>query len=249
MKLFWALFILLVLSVGILFYVGQENKKLPADLAHTTESQNYVESVTAVSSSSLKGETPVEFRLRILSEPDGAEIFLDAQRAGVAPLEVTISEQSQKLKLSVEGYDDYERQVPAAKDAEGDLVWKIQLKKINSKKEQIEKAKFVFKKQNLKGWLLQLKALSLSEFKPELLKNYQNLSEVKTCKVRIKNEEWVRVLVGPYAQKKTALKVLESLKTEWPETFLTQNQICLGDHGASSQSLNKKSIVGKKNKK
>lgn len=245
MKLFWALAILLALSVGILTFVEKEKEKVPADIAKQNEEQNYVESVAISSSSasSVQAAQGAEFKLRILSEPESAELFLDGQKVGVTPYELSIAQQSQKLKLSAEGFDDYERQVPAAKDAEGDLVWKIQLKKTTSKSVANSEASrngFHFEKKRLKGWLLQLKALSLKDFGPTTPQEFVNLSDVKFCKVKIKGEEWVRILVGPYVQKNEAQKVLGSIHIDWPQAFLTRDQECLGQAGNMKAQRKKK---------
>ena len=267
MKRIWALSFLMILSVGLLYFVSQEKKKISSDKIP----QNYVASIpsSAPALSSISSSIPTQdFKLRVLSEPEGADVFIDSQRQGSTPYEFTIGAESQKLKLIADGYDDYERQVPAAKDAEGDLVWKIQLKRLQktmssssqSKAEAVkimksenpekkfkkqlehslnsEAAKFSFTKKVLKGWLLQLKAYPLSQFTKSEVELFTRkdfllgkFGKPQFCRVEVKGDVWVRVLIGPYSLKDIAQKNLLKIKDSYPDAFLNKNQNCIA--GAS----------------
>ncbi len=219
------LIFILALGVGLFFYIQKERKNLALEKEKANVIENYAVSGSKSSTSSIApAETtvPGAFRLKILSEPEGASVFVDEQKVGVAPYDLVIPVESKKLRLEAEGYDSFARQIPASKDAEGDLVWKIQLKK-NIVREVVPEK--VFFRGSLASFLIQLKAIDFEDFKSDSVKAFED-QNVKFCKVQIKDKIWVRVLKGPYPTKEKALKWLKSVKADYPEAFIATKQKC-----------------------
>ncbi len=219
--------LLLALSLWALVYVSalKEKKRLDAEKVTVVESQaaSSLTSYEAVSSQSSSSSASSDFRLRVLTEPEGAEVYLDADKIGQAPVEVVVPQESRKMRLTLEGYEDYERQVPAARDSEGDLVWKIQLRKSNA----LPALPFKFYSREISPFSIQIKAIPLSEFS-ETEKKYEGLSP-KFCRVKIKDSIWVRVLAGPYENKKKAQEALAQLQLQYAEAFVGTKHKCLKD--------------------
>jgi hypothetical protein len=219
------LLFVLGLGVGLFFYVQKERKNLDLEKEKADVVENYSVSGSKSSSSSI---TPMDnpslgaFHLKILSEPEGAIVFVEDQKMGTAPYDLQIPIESKKLRLEIEGYDSFTRQIPASKDAEGDLVWKIQLKKKIVREVIPEKT---FYKGTLASFLIQLKAVVFEDFKSDTVKSFED-QNVKFCKVQIKDKIWVRVLKGPYPSKEKALKWLKSAKNDYPEAFIATKQKC-----------------------
>lgn len=216
--------ILVALSLWALVYVSsvKEKKRIEAEKITVIESQAASSLAKADSSSSQSSVASVpDYRLRVLTEPEGAEIFMDAASVGKTPLEIVVPVESKKMRLSLEGYDDYERQVPAARDSEGDLVWKIQLRKSGSE------LPLSFYSKDIAPFSVQIKAVPLAEFK-EYQKDYEGL-QPKFCRVKIKEAIWVRVLTGPYSNKKKANDALAEIKTKYVDAFLSSKHKCLKD--------------------
>jgi hypothetical protein len=221
-----AIFIfVLALGVALFFYIQKERKNLALEKEKTNVVENYSISGSKSSASSitsLETSSSSDFHLKILSEPEGASVFIDEEKVGVAPFDFVIPAESKKLRLEAEGHEPFNRQIPASKDAEGDLVWKIQLKKIIVVEKVPEKTFF---KGTLTSFLIQLKAISLEDLKVETVKAFEN-ENVKFCKVQIKDKIWVRILKGPYPTKEKAMKWLKSVKSDHPEAFITTKQKC-----------------------
>ena len=228
--------LLIAASIWTLVYVAQKKEQIrkeeskPTVVESQTSSSQSASSLASLSqSSSLKSNAP-DYRLRILSEPDGASVYLDNDNIGKAPFEMPIPSESRKIKLSMEGYEDYERQVPAAKDSEGDLVWKIQLKKIQAKKN------ILYYSKEISPFSVQIKAVPLSEF----VSKYESVGEVyeklsihgqkaKFCRVEIDQKVWVRVVLGPFATKAKAQVALKAIKEKHSDAFLSTKQKCLAE--------------------
>lgn len=216
---------ILAFGVGLFFYIQKERKKSALEKEKENVVENYSVSGSKSSSSSLSPlESPPssDFHLKILSEPEGAIVFIDDQKMGIAPFDVVIPAESKKLRLEIEGYEPFNRQIPASKDAEGDLVWKIQLKKKIIQEVVSEK---IFFKGTLSSFLIQMKAIALEDFKMATVKMFEK-ENVKFCKVQVKDKIWVRVLKGPYPTKEKALKWLKSVKDDYPEAFIATKQKC-----------------------
>jgi hypothetical protein len=219
--------LLLALSLWALVYVSalKEKKRIDAEKVTVVESQaaSSLASFEAVSSQNSSVSSAADFRLRVLTEPEGAEVFLDADKIGQAPIEVVVPQESRKMRLSLEGYEDYERQVPAARDSEGDLVWKIQLRKSNALPASPPK----FYTREIAPFSIQIKAIPLSEFS-ESEASYEGLKP-KFCRVRIKDAIWVRVIAGPYSSKKKAQDALAQVQLQYSEAFVGTKHKCLKD--------------------
>lgn len=216
---------ILAFGVGLFFYIQKERKKSAVEQERDNVIENYSVSGSKSSASSLSPmESPSsgDFHLKILSEPEGADVFVDDQKMGVAPFDVVIPSESKKLRLEIEGHEPFTRQIPASKDAEGDLVWKIQLKKKIVQEVVSEK---IFYKGTLSSFLIQMKAVAFEDFKMATVKIFEE-QNVKFCKVQIKDKIWVRVLKGPYPTKEKALKWLKSVKSDYPEAFIATKQKC-----------------------
>jgi len=216
--------ILVALSLWALVYVNsiKEKKRIEAEKITVIESQAASSlSQSEMSSSQSSVASLSDFRLRVLTEPEGAEIFMDADSVGKTPLEVVVPAESKKMRLVLEGYEDYERQVPASRDSEGDLVWKIQLRKSGSQ------MPLSFYSKSISPFSVQIKAVPLAEFS-EYQKDYEGL-QPKFCRVKIKDAVWVRVLTGPYSNKKKANEALAEIKTKYVDAFLSAKHKCLKD--------------------
>lgn len=214
--------VLVALSLWILVYVSSEKEKQQKEDSKVTvvESQA-ASSLSGMDTSPASSASSVDFRLKVLSEPAGADVFVDSEKIGQAPVELPIPSQSKKLKLSLEGFDDYERQIPALKDSEGDLVWKIQLKKAPPK----EVVNYYTKE--ISPFSVQIKAVPLNDFSD----SEKSFAEIKAkfCRVSINNSTWVRVVTGPYSNKKKANDALKQIKKKYADAFLSTKQKCLND--------------------
>jgi hypothetical protein len=219
------LIFILASGVALFFYIQKERKKLALEKEKANVVENYSLSgskSSASSTTSLEASASSSFHLKILSEPEGARVFVEEESVGETPFDFVIPAESKKLRLEVEGYESFTRQIPASKDAEGDLVWKIQLKKKPISELIPEK---IFFKGTLASFLIQMKAIAFEDLKIETVKAFED-ENVKFCKVQIKDKIWVRVLKGPYPTKEKALKWLKSVKNEHPEAFITTKQKC-----------------------
>ncbi|MEZ4815216.1 MAG: PEGA domain-containing protein [Bdellovibrionota bacterium] len=170
---------------------------------------------------SSSSSSSADYRLRVLSEPVGAAVFVNNEKLGQTPVEVPVPVETQKMRLTMEGYESYERQIPAAKDSEGDLVWKIQLKK-ETPKEKVE-----FYSREISPFSVQVKSVLLVDFSA----NKEDFPDInpKFCRVNIQGNNWVRVLLGPYSTKKKAQSQLVKIKKKYPDAFLSTKQDCLSD--------------------
>ena len=220
------MFLVVALGAGLLFYVRDQRKKL-------SEKANpeIIESIAIPDSSSASEATAsaVAYKLRVLSVPAEAVVLMDGAEVGKTPFDMTVPRESKQMSLVLDGFENYSRQVPALKDAEGDLVWKIQLKKVSA-----NRFKNLLFQGELKPFNVQLKAVPFAEFGQKLLEEMEGRfakrrlqQKLKYCAVRIDGKVWVRVLLGGYPNKKTALSVLKSIKSTSPQAFVTQKQICL----------------------
>lgn len=221
-----AIFIfILAFGTALFFYVQKERKKLALEKEKANVVENYAISGSKSSTSSvtsLETSAASSFQLKILSEPEGAVVFVEEEKVGITPFDFVIPVESKKLRLESEGYEPYSRQIPGSKDAEGDLVWKIQLKKKAVSEKLPEKTFF---KGTISSFLIQMKAVAFEDFKSDTVKAFED-ENVKFCKVQIKDKIWVRVLKGPYPTKEKALKWLKSVKSDHPEAFITTKQKC-----------------------
>jgi hypothetical protein len=214
------LILILVLGLGLFYFVLHERKKIDEGKnKELIESVSINDSSSSSSSSALSGD----YRLRVLSEPEGAGVWVDDVRSGITPYEMPIPQEAKKIRLQANGYDTYTRQVPALRDAEGDLVWKIQLKKTGSKDDKLSE---IFYKGTLKPFSIQLKAIPLLEFSPKNVKEFES-KKAKFCKVELDGNIWVRILVGPFATKAKANSVLRTVHNQYREAFVTQKQTCI----------------------
>lgn len=218
--------LLVAFALWALVYINsvREKERIESEKVTVVESQAAsslasFESVSSQSSSSSSSD----FRLRILSEPEGATVFLDNDQVGQSPVEVIVPQESRKMKLSLEGYEDYERQVPAARDSEGDLVWKIQLRKSNA----APAIPIKFYSKELAPFSIQIKAVPLSDFS-EKATDFVGFKPV-FCRVKINEVFWVRVLAGPYPTKKKASQALTRLQKNYSDAFLSTKHKCLKD--------------------
>lgn len=215
--------LLLAVSLWILVYVSAEKEKKKKE----DEKVTVVESKAASSLGDAElmdtssSSSSVDYRLRVLSEPVGADVYVNNEKLGQTPVEVAVPAETQKMRLVLKGYESYERQIPAAKDSEGDLVWKIQLKK-DEPKEQIE-----FYSQTISPFSIQIKSVLLIDFTAKK-EDFPGLNP-KFCRVNIQGNNWVRVLMGPYASKKKALVQLAKIKKVFPDAFLSTKHDCLSD--------------------
>lgn len=216
--------VLVALSLWALVYVNsvKEKKRIEAEKVTVIESQAASSLPQAETSSSQSSAAIApDYRLKVLTEPEGAEIYMDADKVGQAPLELLVPNETKKMRLVLAGYEDYERQVPAAKDSEGDLVWKIQLRKSNPE------VPLSFYSKDISPFSVQIKAVPLAEFS-EYQKDYEGL-QPKFCRVKIKDALWVRVLTGPYSNKKKANEALAEIKTKYVDAFISTKHKCLKD--------------------
>jgi hypothetical protein len=219
--------LLIAASLGVIVYVAARKEKIKLEQAKPTVIESIASSSASMSSeSSMAKPTVPDFRLRILSEPAGAEIFFDGESVGKTPFEVAVPGESRRMRLVLNGYDDYERQVPAARDSEGDLVWKIQLKK-----KQIKKAVKFFMKE-IAPFSVQIKAIPMSDF-AESDENFDDVkNDLKFCRVVINSKAgekiWVRVVAGPYSTKAKASAALSKIKVTHPDAFLSTKHKCIG---------------------
>jgi hypothetical protein len=218
-----ALWILLILSLGVIVYVSSERKKISQkkQVPLVIESQadfSPEESQVAAASTS-----PAEnnFLLRVISEPEGAEVFVEGQLIGRAPVELPVPAESRKLRLVLEAFENYERQIPAAKDAEGDLIWKIQLKKAQGPAPLGEE---VFYSKSFGPFSIQLKAVALAEFNAAVVEEFK---EYSFCRVLVNEQVWVRVLKGPYKTRAQAQQGLPKIKNQYADAFVATSHPCL----------------------
>lgn len=213
-----ALIFVLIVGIGLLYYVVSERKKI-----EDGKNKELIESVAIASSSSASSSSaaPTDFHLRVLSVPNGANVMVDGEEVGVTPFEMPIPPETKKLQLSFDDYDPYTRQVPASRDAEGDLVWKIQLKKV--KKQASLKSRFFIG--TLEPFSVQLRSVSLHDFDDKIIKEFERVA--KFCLVKINGADWVRVVVGPASSKLRATALLTKMKTDYPNAFVTSKQKCL----------------------
>lgn len=214
--------LLIAISIWVLIYVNSEKEKQSKEDSKimVVESQA-ASSLSDVNSSQSSSSSSVDFRLKVLSEPPGAEVYVESEKVGQAPVEFPVPVDSKKLKLSLTGYDDYERQIPAAKDSEGDLVWKIQLKK------SPPKVVVNYYTKEVGPFSVQIKAVPLSDFY-DSEESYSDL-KAKFCRVKINDSMWVRVVTGPYKTKKMAAEALKKIKKKYADAFLSTKQKCLKD--------------------
>lgn len=213
--------LLVAVSVSVLIYVNSAKEKQRKKEEQVTVVESQAASSLPNVESSSSSSVSADYRLRVLSEPEGAEVYVDLVKVGMAPVEIPVPKESQKLKLSLPGYDDYERQIPAAKDSEGDLVWKIQLKKAPPK----EVVKFHTKE--ISPFSIQIKAVPLADFY-DSEKDFEGINP-KFCRVSINDNTWVRVVTGPYKNKKIAGDALKQIKKKYADAFLGAKQKCLKD--------------------
>lgn len=211
--------VLVAISIWGLVYVNSEKEKQRKEEEKVTVVESQAASSLVTSESSSNSSAPADYRLRVLSEPEGAEVYVDSVKVGQAPVEIPVPKESQKLRLSLVGYDDYERQIPAAKDSEGDLVWKIQLKKAPPR----EVVNFYTKE--ISPFSVQIKAVPLADFY-DSEKDFEGVNP-KFCRVSINNNTWVRVVTGPYKNKKQAGDALKQIKKKYADAFLATKQKCL----------------------
>jgi len=217
-------FLLIAFAIWMLVFVRHKKEEIKEQEAIPTVVESQAKSSLSANigvDSSQSLSVAADFRLRILTEPPGADVYIDNEKVGQSPFEIAVPSQSKKLRLSLSGFEDYERQVPAAKDSEGDLVWKIQLKK-NQKQSSIQ-----FYEKEISPFSIQAKAIPLSEFSDEDANEFKDI-KAKFCRVQIEDKVWVRVIVGPYPSKKAALLSLKNVKTKHPDAFVSTKQKCLG---------------------
>jgi hypothetical protein len=213
--------LLIGLSLWILAYVNSEKDKQRKEAEKVTIVESQAASSLPGIESSSSSSVSADYRLRVLSEPEGADVYVDSEKVGQAPVEIPVPKESQKLKLTLSGYDDYERQIPAARDSEGDLVWKIQLKKAPPK-EVVN-----FHTKEISPFSIQIKAVPLADFY-DSEKDFEGIKP-KFCRVSINDNTWVRVVTGPYKNKKLAGDALKQIKKKYADAFLGTKQKCLKD--------------------
>ncbi len=211
--------LLLALSVWTLMFVIKKKETAQAESEKVTIIESKSASMSSVQTSAPAEVAASDYRLRILSEPAGAAIWLESEQVGQTPLEIPVPADSKKLRLSLNGFEDYERQIPAAKDSEGDLVWKIQLKK------DVKPLSVSFYPKEIGPFSVQIKAVPLQEFSDA--DTAATDVNAKFCRVVVKDKAWVRVVLGPYKNKKLAQVTLKSIKAKHPQAFVATRHQCL----------------------
>jgi len=187
-------------------------------------------------------KTPEVAVLALSSEPKEAHIYLNNEFKGNTPLEITLSEAPQNLRLESDGYEDYEKALPKLSELKDEkrLNWKIQLKaaKLSSVKVSNPLATKTVSlkatpKTAQKESYVQIKAFP-EDAKPEDVAAYIKAQQDKvkmnivTCKIKIGDKGmWTRVLVGPFKAKKEALLEMDKIKTATQEdAFITFKENC-----------------------
>ncbi len=100
-----------------------------ADHAATDHAQDAKDSAKKEETEHQHKVTPVaQAKLKISTEPDAAEVFIEGKSLGKTPLEIPLlNDKTQNVKLQADGYEEFNRLAPEAPE-QGDLAWKIQLK-------------------------------------------------------------------------------------------------------------------------
>lgn len=204
------IFIFILIFAGGLFLVSFSRQK--------KEQEKMVEAkpevlVTSINQSNARASSVgQEYHLRVISDPDQAELWVDGEKKSSTPFEFVIGPSPQKLSLKLPGYQAYERMIPAAKDAEGDLVWKIQLKK-----SAIADNSFLHSEES--AWLLQLRSVSAAELDKSLA-DWATQQNAKLCRATVEGEDRIKVVRGPFAKKALAEKELRVAKKRFADAFI-----------------------------
>ncbi len=180
-----------------------------------------------------KSNTP---GLSLSTEPVGAHVFLNNEFKGNTPIELTLKDNEQELRLEAEGFEDYKKIVPKLEEVkdEAHMNWKIQMKKIAQKKESkvLEAVKLVAAKAP-STFYIQLKSVEKEGVSGEVEEFTKKIAEasklnVLPCKVEVQGKGlWTRILVGPFASKKEASAELEKVKKlNGGEAFIVGAQKC-----------------------
>jgi cell division septation protein DedD len=150
-KIFIGLTVLSLIGAGVLWWLLQTTPATtPKAVAVVTEPSTQVDEVLSDdnhSEDNAEGDTdqaasesvaPVSMasKLTVVSEPDGAEVWVDGQKKGTAPIEIELEEKERSVVLKLKGHADFERKTPALSAVTEDLGalnWKIQMKALEVK--------------------------------------------------------------------------------------------------------------------
>jgi hypothetical protein len=249
-KLFYFLLFLSIAGAGVLWWLLNS---LPADnlakeasvpevrgiviqdQAPSTEPTVHVEEKDKDS----HAEPGAATTLSISSEPSGADVFIDGEKAGKTPLERKLTANVQKFRFEFEGHEPVEREAPKEDEPGGGLMnWKIQMTKIAH---EAPAAKVVDDESKLRfegpvgPAFVQIKAveegaaIGWSDQVKLYRKKIQD-ERVFGCRVDLKDKgTWVRYLVGPYAARGEAMRDLERVRVglATKDAFVTGVQTCL----------------------
>jgi len=155
-KIFIGLTVLSLLGAGVLWWLLQTTPATtPKAVAVVTEPSTQVDDVLGDESQSEESSeasggqasseshsaAPAETasKLTVVSEPEGADVWVDGEKKGTAPVEIELQDKEQSVVLKLKGHADFERKAPALSavtEESGALNWKIQMKEMEQTTEK-----------------------------------------------------------------------------------------------------------------
>ena len=130
-KLFLAFVVSSLVLAGALYWVIQsgsrvekDSKKPVAVHERAREEESRRKSIESVVSAE-------KYKLRVVTQPVEAEVYLDNFFMGRSPVEVELTSKRQELHLMATGFEEYLRMTPQLSEVEGDVVWRIRMKSLD----------------------------------------------------------------------------------------------------------------------
>jgi cell division septation protein DedD len=266
-KIFVGLTVLSLLGAGVLWWLLQAAPvPAPKAVSVVTEPQTQVDEVleepkadaeatedTVVSDSSAAEK--ILPKLKVSTEPEGAELHVDGKLVGTTPFELELKDSEQVVVFKRKGFAEFTRQTPTLAEVkdQGDVNWKIQLKAEkavaaptsnpvskptpksvpapaptpNSSPSQVRALS------GLQGpAFIQIRAFEsadagIASFAQSIMSTLGR--DIGLCRVEIPGKgSFVRVLAGPFKSRREAMRSLDAIKqATLTDAFVTGAQQCV----------------------